>query len=125
MNSVASGLEVFTQAQSATGNMLASISENRSILDALASYTSPPATATSGGDQAITTSTSTTSTDTTTSVVESYSGAEADAYAAAAASQSSTAGLSEEAKGFIRDELLAEQRQRTKELVDAAWMSLE
>jgi hypothetical protein len=33
--------------------------------------------------------------------------------------------LSEEAKGFLRDELLAEQRQRTQELVDAAWQSLE
>lgn len=33
--------------------------------------------------------------------------------------------LSSEARRFLKDELLEQQRARTKELVDAAWQSLE
>ena len=33
--------------------------------------------------------------------------------------------LSEEARRFLKDELRAEQMERTRELVDSAWQSLE
>lgn len=59
------------------------------------------------------------------SIIESNGVSQPAGAPAAAAEPDGDERLSSEARRFLKDELLEQQRARTKELVDAAWQSLE